>query len=253
MNLPGAQPANPAPHRPYPLARLVVATALLILFLVTATSGMLFVSYQDALRQGKTNLRNLAIAFSAQTFSVAQAVDDVMLQAERGYAANAARPAARSALADFVESSIAQQYLLGIHLYDTAGRLVASGVPTKARAAANPSANDIGSAIDGKVDALRISISHIDPVTGRGVINFTRPTVDASGQRTGTILAQADSERFERIYSLLELGKGGSVTLLNRNGTMLVRGPNFPAGIGHSFAHTPLFKDHLPPGRQPGA
>jgi diguanylate cyclase (GGDEF)-like protein/PAS domain S-box-containing protein len=246
MRLPSAFTANPTSIRPYPLARLVAATALLILILVAATSGMLFVSFQDALRQEKTNMRNLAIAFAAQTFSVAQAIDNVMLQAERGFAADAAGSAPSDGFAHFGENSMARNYLLGIHLYDTAGRLVASGVPVKAKAPVRPAASEIRAAIDGTPGALRITISNVDPVTGRGVINFSRPTVDADGERNGAIVAQADSERFERIYSLVELGEGGSVTLFNRDGTMLVRGPNFPSGIGRSFSDTPLFRQYLP-------
>jgi diguanylate cyclase (GGDEF)-like protein/PAS domain S-box-containing protein len=218
----------------------------LIVFLVGATSWMLFVSYEDTLRQAKTNLRNLSIAIAAQTFIVAQAVENEKLQAERGHAANGAAEPPANALANFGENSLAREYLLGIHLYDNAGRLIASGVPAKPHSPARPSPGEIRSAIDAKLDALRITITDVNPMTGRGVINFTRPTVDANGTRTGTILAQADSERFERIYSLVELGKGGSVTLFNRDGTMLVRGPNFPAGIGKSFAHTPLFEQYLP-------
>jgi diguanylate cyclase (GGDEF)-like protein/PAS domain S-box-containing protein len=222
-----------------------VATVSLILVLAAATSAMLFVSYQDTLRQSKTNLRNLSIAFAAQTFSVAQAVDNVMSQAERGFEANASGPPGLNSLANFGENSLAQDYLLGIHLYDPSGHLIASGVPAKSRAVANPSADEVRAAINAKRDAMRISISNIDPVTGRGVVNFSRATVDATGRRTGNIIAQADSDRFERIYSLVELGKGGSVTLFNRDGTMLVRGPNYPSGIGRAFAHTPLFRQYL--------
>ncbi len=91
-----------------------------------------------------------------------------------------------------------------------------------------------------------MTIAHVDAATGRGIISFSRATVDAAGKRSGAIIAQADSDRFERIYRLVELGKGGSVTLLSRDGIMLVRGPTFPAGIGRSFAATPLFTQYLP-------
>jgi diguanylate cyclase (GGDEF)-like protein/PAS domain S-box-containing protein len=224
------------------MARLVGATALLILSLMTATAGMLYVSLQDTLRQEKTNLRNLSIAFSAQTFSVAQGIDNVMRQAERGLVANGPS----NAFADFGENSMARESLLGIHLYDTDGRLLASGVPVKANMPVRPAAGAIRAALDGAAGAVRITISDVDPLTGRGLINFSRPTVDAGGRRSGAIVAQADSERFERIYSLVELGKGGSVTLFNRDGTMLVRAPNYPPGIGRSFADTPLFRRYLP-------
>ncbi|MES2759689.1 MAG: EAL domain-containing protein [Pseudomonadota bacterium] len=224
----------------------MVATAMLIVILAAATGAMLLVSYQDALQQQKTALRNLAIAFSAQTFSVAQAVDNVMQQAERGFAADAARPRrAADSLANFGENSLAREYLLGIHLYDSAGRLVASGTPARHAAPAPPAAEARASAPRER-NRLRIGVTNVDPLSGRGIINFSRATFNALGERTGTIVAQADAERFERIYSLVELGKGGSVTLFSREGTMLVRGPQFPKGIGGSFSNTPLFTRHLP-------
>lgn len=123
MTSPGAHPAAEPPVRAYRLGRLVLATAMLIVILAAATGAMLFVSYQDALQQQNTALRNLAIAFSAQSFSVAQAVDNVMQQAERGFGADEARQrAAADSLANFGENSLAREYRLGIHLYDGAGR-----------------------------------------------------------------------------------------------------------------------------------
>jgi diguanylate cyclase (GGDEF)-like protein/PAS domain S-box-containing protein len=228
------------------LARLVAATSLLVVILIAGTCFMLFVSYEDTLRQEKRNLRNLSIAFAAQTFSVAQAVDNAMVQAERGVAAKASNVPGVTSVADLGDNSLAQEYLLGIQWYGLDGQLVASGVSAKAGPMLRSSADALRADLDGKPGELRISISNIDPATGRGVLNFSRPSFDADGARTGTIIAQAASERFERIYSLVELGKGGSVTLFNRNGTMLVRGPNYPSGIGNSFVGTPLFQRHLP-------
>jgi PAS domain-containing protein len=242
MRIPGASTDIPAQAQPYSPARMVAATALLILVLSAATSAMLFVSLEDTFRQEKTNLRNLAIAFSAQTFSVAQAIDNVMLEAERGVAANATV----LPMAD----SMAREYLLGIYLYDTAGQLVASRAARtgtgEARTPVSPPASDIAAVLDSQRGGLRITVSDVDPITGRGVISFSRATVDAGGKRNGAIVAEADSERFERIYSLVALGKGGSVTLFNRAGTMLVRAPEFPTGIGRSFVSTPLFQHYLP-------
>jgi diguanylate cyclase (GGDEF)-like protein/PAS domain S-box-containing protein len=200
----------------------------------------------DSLRQAQTNLRNLSIAFSAQTFSVAQAIDNLMLQAERGFSQNSGPDGRAHPFAHFGDNSLARQYLLGIHLFDAKGQLIGSDMPAMPSATALPSAGEIRAAIDVRPGKLRISISDVDSHTGRGVINFSRSTFDSTGRSTGAVIAQADSERFERIFSLVDLGKGGSVTLFNRNGTMLVRGPNYPSGIGRSFADTPLFRKYLP-------
>lgn len=203
---------------------------------------MLYVSYQDALRAQQASLRNLSIAFAAQTLTVAQAVDQLMRQVGRAYRGGATPPLAPF----FAENGPAQEYLLGVHLYDAAARPVASGAPASVAIASDPApAPDSAPVIDSP-DAVGITISGIDRKTGRGVINFARAISNERGERIGTVLVQVDSKRFERIYALVELGQGGSVTLFQRDGTMLVRGPSLPTHIGRNFRDTPLFTRYLP-------
>ncbi len=135
-----ADGAGGVPARPYRLARLLVATALLIATLVAATTAMLTVAYQDALRQQETTLRNLAIAFSAQTASVVQAVDGAMELAARAAAPDEPGRPALAALARFGAHSLGPDYLVGIHVYDGDGRLAASGMPAGQPAPPPPSA-----------------------------------------------------------------------------------------------------------------
>ncbi|MGJ9418615.1 EAL domain-containing protein [Massilia sp. CMS3.1] len=240
---PSSLPATP-PLRlgPYSLASLGALTALLILALVLGTAAMLNVSYQDTLRQQKTTLRNLAIAFAAQTEIVARAVDQALRQVERSY--KPGQGAAPARLDYFDEGGAAEEYLLGLYVFDLDGRLLAAGTPAGAGPAPRLPAPSAGAVL--RNGALHISIKAVDPHTGRGIIHVVRPLNDSAGRRVGSLLAQVDSERFERIYSLVELDEGGSVTLFHRDGTMLVRGPNFPSGIGRSFHQTPLFQAHLP-------
>ncbi|MET0983156.1 MAG: EAL domain-containing protein, partial [Telluria sp.] len=239
---PTATPAPPLRLGPYSLASLGTLTALLILALVLGTGAMLQVSHEDTLRQQKTTLRNLAIAFAAQTEIVARAVDQAMGQVERSYKPGQGAEPAR--LDYFNEEGAAQEYLLGLYVFDLQGRLLAHGTPGSAaptvRLPAAPAAEVLRS------EALHIGITQVDAKTGRGIIQVARPLMDGAGRRIGSVLAQVDSERFERIYSLVEMGEGGSVTLFHRDGTMLVRGPNYPAGIGRSFRNTPLFQIYLP-------
>ena len=234
--------ATAARARPYSLGRLVATTALLISVLGAGTAGMLYVSYHDAVRAQQASLRNLAIAFAAQTLTVAQAVDQVTRQVGRAYRHNGAMPPPLTPY--FEGNGPAQQYLLGVHLYDASGQLTASGAP---RGANRPAADaPVRAPVVDKPGSVSVSISNVDQNTGRGVINFARAVHDAGGGRIGTILAQVDSEQFEQIYTLLDMGHGGSVTLFQRDGTMLVRGPSLPSSIGRSFRTTPLFTERLP-------
>jgi diguanylate cyclase (GGDEF)-like protein/PAS domain S-box-containing protein len=233
-------PIPPPVHkiRPYPLSRLVIVTAGLIAALGLITGAMLYASYQDALRQQQVTLRNVAIAFAAQTAGVAQAIDNAAQQAARVVLVEGAQPS--SGLADG-QDGLGHPYLLRVVLFDAAGRTVGSVTPAgQARTLPgfpNPSDKDV---------RRHITITDIDRGTGRGILNFIRPVRDRSGRRIGTTVAQVDSVRFEQLYNLVELGRGGSVTLLHRDGTMLVRGPGHPAGIGNSFLDTPLFREQLP-------
>jgi diguanylate cyclase (GGDEF)-like protein/PAS domain S-box-containing protein len=222
--------------RPTPLSRLVIVTGGLIAALGLITGAMLYASYQDALREQQVTLRNVAIAFAAQTAGVAQAIDSAAQQAARMLLQETP---SSSGIADGREG-LAHPYLARIVLFDTAGQVVGSVMPgssSRDLPAIKPPAGDV---------PRRITITDIDRSTGRGILNFVHPVRDRSGRRIGTVVAQVDSVRFEQLYNLVELGKGGSVTLLHRDGTMLVRGPGFPAGIGRSFADTPLFREQLP-------
>ena len=231
-------PAAGQSTRPFSLRRLVAATVFMICVVGAATSAMLYVAYEDALREQQTSLRNLSVAFAAQTLSVAQAVDQVQRQVERAYRTANAQGVTLDSY--FEDKGPAREYLLGLKVFDRAGRLVASATPPSAPA------TEVEAPAQAGREVPRITITDVDPATGRGVINVALMIGDGSGGSAGSVLAQVDSQRFERIYSLVELGKGGSVTLFHRDGTMLVRGPRFPSGIGRSFAHTPLFAQHLP-------
>ncbi|MET0981381.1 MAG: EAL domain-containing protein [Telluria sp.] len=226
---------------PYSLASLATLTALVVLALVLGTAAMLKLSYDDTLRQQKTTLRNLSIAFAAQTLIVAQAVDQAMRQVERGYRPGPGVEPAR--LDYFDQQGAAREYLLGLYVFGLDGRLLASGIPPGAAMHARLPTLPPSAAL--RSDPLQVGITSVDRTTGRGVIHVVRPLRNATGRRIGSVLAQVDSERFERIYSLVALGEGGSVTLFHRDGTMLVRGPSLPMRIGRVFADTPLFRQHL--------
>ncbi|MCA1858213.1 EAL domain-containing protein [Massilia oculi] len=224
--------------RPYPLSRLVIVTGGLIAALGLVTGTMLYASYHDALREQQLTLRNVAIAFSAQTAGVSQAIDSAAQQAAQTLLARGT-PAAGGVFVG--QGGGTNSYVLRIVLFDSTGRLVGSVTPGK-NVPVLPSFPPTPAP-----DAPRhVGITDIDHGSGRGILNCVQPVFDAGGNRTGTVVAQVDSLRFERLYNLVELGKGGSVTLLHRDGTMLVRGPGYPAGIGRSFAHSPLFREQLP-------
>jgi len=222
------------------MARLAIIASGLIAALGMVTASMLYASYDDTLRDQKTNLRNIAVIFAAQTTSVAQAVDSALQRA-----AGAVRRGNTAALASLLaeeSAGPAHAYLLRVAAFDASGRLLASARAEHSAARALPA---LASPPPGG-PTPQIGIHAVDRMTGRGVISFTRQVFDGASRHIGTVVAQVDSAHFERIYRLIDLGPGGSVTLFHRDGTMLIRGPAYPQGIGRSFANTPLFETYLP-------
>jgi len=238
-----AEGAAPAVSRPFPLAGLMVITGALILVLGMLTVWMLLLSYDDALRAQKASLRNVATAFAAQTRSVAKAVDGATVRA-----ASIVRFRGASGLGEVLgdgSSAGALDDIRRLAVVDAAGRVVAS---IGADMASLPPLPPLPARSPGSEDAhaLRITLSDIDPDSGRAFINFIRPLTTRDGAPDGAVVAQVDSTHFQSLYSLVELGEGGSVTLFHHDGTMLVRGPAYAGGIGVSFHATPLFREQLP-------
>lgn len=238
-------PERPAPHdQPrYPLARLVLVTGGLILALGLLTVSILRANYGDTLRAQENSLRNISVAFAAQTLSVAKAVDGTTVRAASIFRFRGAA-GVEEILRD-EHSGGALDYLSRLAVVDVDGQVLASVVPPGSAGPALPPVPRLPVPVQSRA-GVSIHVSDIDPASGRAFINFVRPLTARDGRPARAVIAQVDSDQFQRLYSLVALGAGGSVTLFHRDGTMLVRGPAFGAGIGRSFLDTPLFRERLP-------
>ncbi|MET0962405.1 MAG: EAL domain-containing protein [Noviherbaspirillum sp.] len=215
--------------------RLYAATAALLLAIALGTAFVVTSNYHDTLRQEQTNLRNLAIAFSAQTMSAMRSLDQLLDEERNDYLA---RPRSQAGAPSRTGLPAVHRHVLGLALFDNNGRQL-SGQPMAAPAGANaPALPDD--------DSVAVDIGDIDPLTGRGVLRFARPLLDAGGGRIGFMVGRIDTAYFIQLYTEVMLGMGGSVTLMHQDGAMLVRGPVLPQATGRSFAATPLFQTQLP-------
>jgi diguanylate cyclase (GGDEF)-like protein/PAS domain S-box-containing protein len=182
---------------------------MLIVAITVTLAGLLVSSYHDTIEREQTNLRNLAEAFAAQTHYAALALDLALARAAEHAPEDGTDMAALPGGA--LEAIPARVRRLGP---DAARRPLPSGAP-------------------------RIGIA-VPPDGGPATITLARVLPG------GPAVIEADATWFQRIFDSADLGHGGSVTLHQRDGTMLVRSPTLPRAIGHSFIHTPLFQTHLP-------
>jgi diguanylate cyclase (GGDEF)-like protein/PAS domain S-box-containing protein len=188
---------------------------MLIVALTLTLAGLLVSSYHDTIRREQTNLRNLAEAFAAQTHYATLALDLALAHAaERAPPDGTATPAALPAGA-----------LPGSAAETIPARVRRLG-PDAPRRPAPGGAPKVGIAFPAPGGPATILLARVLP--------------------SGPAVIEADAAYFQRIFDSADLGHGGSVTLHQRDGTMLVRSPTLPRAIGHSFIHTPLFQTYLP-------
>ena len=77
-----------------------------------------------------------------------------------------------------------------------------------------------------------------DPVrsrtTGAWLISATRPLRDGAGNFRGVIVAAVEPPYFDRLWRSINLGEGGAIALIRRNGTLLMRTPPVDRMMGQS-------------------
>ncbi|NEX64659.1 bifunctional diguanylate cyclase/phosphodiesterase [Noviherbaspirillum galbum] len=200
--------------------------------------------YRDTLHQEATNLRNLSTAFAAQTLAATRAIDQILHQVQQDFLH---APLNSPVRLDYLEQDYpAQKYVIGLYVFDKYGRILAQRRAERTPRGGNPTSAPVVGSTGASIGSLHVDVANIDERSGHATLRFYRPLLDKLGVRVGTIVAESDSSSFQQIFDSVSLGPGGSVTLLNLNGTMLVRGPSLANTIGHSFRFTPLFRRYLP-------
>lgn len=91
-----------------------------------------------------------------------------------------------------------------------------------------------------------ISTPERSQATGTWLINAIRPLQSANGTFAGIIVAAIESSYFDKLWRVIDLGAGGSITLFRRDGVLMMRSLFDDAVIGKNFQDRPLFNLHLP-------
>lgn len=225
----------PSSERNHRVAHALAVAAVLIIAVTLVLAGLLFSSYRSTIQREQTNLRNLASAFAAQTHYATRALDMALARdAERVLYAH-------DAVAGTLEGSIRDEIPVRVYVLAPDGQVRAASPgagparPAWMRRMAPNEGPQVGIVVSGQDK-------------GHDVITLARPLPANVSVAGGAIGIETDAAYFERIFDAADLGAGGSVTLLRRDGTMLVRSPGLPKSIGKSFLNTPLFQVQLPRG-----
>ena len=82
--------------------------------------------------------------------------------------------------------------------------------------------------------------------TGTWLLSASRRLSLAAGRFDGVIVAAIEPRYFDQLWRTVDLGPGGSIALLHRDGTMMMRSPFDERVMGKNFHEAPLFSTHLP-------
>ncbi|HZH26317.1 MAG TPA: ATP-binding protein [Azospirillaceae bacterium] len=82
-------------------------------------------------------------------------------------------------------------------------------------------------------------------VDGRSFISLSRRLVHPDGRFAGVLAAVVDAAEFQASYGALQVGPGGSVTVIRADGIIFFRHPHNEDFIGRSLAGESFFREHL--------
>lgn len=90
-----------------------------------------------------------------------------------------------------------------------------------------------------------VSNYQIDAISKKAFLNFGYPVLDESNQIQSVVFASLDLSWLNQLAAEAQLPPGSTFTVIDRNGTILVRYPNPEVWVGQSVAEAPIVETIL--------
>jgi diguanylate cyclase (GGDEF)-like protein len=222
---------------------VVLSVATIVLFLTDLQAR-----YQDRIATAKTDAQSFARILAEHTALTFEDVDRALLEAaairRNSLAGKYSDPGAvNAALRQLKKGS---PILVAVGWTDASGQPIAHSYD-HAPPLSNISAMSFFTAQrDTTEDRLFISPPYRSVVGDKWFTAASRRLTNPDGSFAGVVAAPLDQSYFLKLYRSIDLGKGGSVSLLHREGRILARQPEQKEALGKSFADNPLFTKWLP-------
>lgn len=228
---------------------------IVVALIITASllSLALYTKWQDALAAQETQSANLARVLEEQTLRALAPIDQATIRMRDAVAKGSFQPADFTRLAN--ETGLVPDILTQLSLVGADGRFVASNL--------DPEGQKTGAIDLSEREHIQV---HLEPerqrdahrqltrnglfvgkpvlgkVSGKWTLQLSRPIVSPSGYMHGVVVASVNPDYFETVYSDVQLGEGGAVTLLGDDQTIRARvEAGKPVGMGKTVT---LPSDH---------
>jgi signal transduction histidine kinase len=80
----------------------------------------------------------------------------------------------------------------------------------------------------------------VDRVTGKATLDLGRPLLDEAGQVEAVVLASLDLTWLNELAATVQLPENSTLTMFDRNGTVLVRYPDAASWVGRAVPEAPI-------------
>ena len=220
----------------------LLSAAIIVLFLVD-----LQVRYRDRIAAAKTDAQSFAKVLAEHTMLTFEDVDRALQEAveirRNSLSAKSVDPASvNAALRQLQRSS---SVFVGIGWTDASGEMLAHSFGQTPRRGNIAGMSHFSAQRDGTDDQMIIAPPFLS-ASGKWMTAVSRRLRNADDSFAGVVTAAIDQSHFTKLYRSIDLGKGGSVFLLHRAGSLLARQPEKVEALGKSFADGPLLTEHLP-------
>jgi len=229
----GADAASIRLHR---LQLGIVVLGLLIILAFAGSSAFdAWRAYRRTVAASEREIGNVARALAEQTSWTLQAVDLMLLDTARWYR-NDSQSLAPGRLEEALAVRTAGMQLVRlVMIVDAQGNQL-----YRSRALPTPALNVADRSYfiaqrDNPTSGLFMSEPLVTRSEGRTAVILSRRIDDARGNFNGVVEAIVDLDDLSGFYRAVDIGPGGAIQLMLRDGTLLVRNPLSPGATGRKF------------------
>ena len=215
-------------------AKVIGFVALALVVTAALVALALYTKWQDAIDAQERQNANLARVLQEQTLRVLAPIDQATLRMRDAVAKGSFQPSDYTRLAN--ETGLVPAILTQLSVVGADGRFVASNL--------DPDGQKTGPLDLSEREHIQVHLEptrHLDArtqitrnglfvgkpvlgkVSGKWTLQLSRPIVSPSGYLHGIVVASVDPDYFETVYSDVELGPGGAVSLLGDDNTLRAR------------------------------
>jgi len=232
-----------SPGAPVAALGLLLCLSTVILFLADLQTR-----YWSRIEQAKTDAQSFAKVLTEHTVLTFEDVDRALLRAAAIRKSTQSEGSFDPALANAALRQVqrSSSLLVAIGWTDASGQVIAHSYD---KALPRSSISDMAHFIaqrDNGGEGIFISPPYRSAVGDKWFTAASRRLNNPDGSFAGIVTAPLDQSYFTKLYRSIDLGRGGSILLLHREGRILAREPERKEAIGKSFADAPVLTKYLP-------